>query len=99
MVFTYLAKDLRTGDIAVAGAGEYADWSANLLPWSECEPLLEGFCAQVGLPDTAAGFVAQLRGAHLAAAARLDAGYADNTDLVIAEEGPRRSSGGAARRR
>ncbi|GII05572.1 hypothetical protein Pta02_75800 [Planobispora takensis] len=87
MVFAYLAEDLRTGDIAVAGAGEYADWSANLLPWSECEPLLEGFCAQVGLPDTAAGFVAQLRGAHLAAAARLDAGYADNTDLVIAEDG------------
>ena len=26
MVFTYLAEELRTGDIAVAGAGEYADW-------------------------------------------------------------------------
>ena len=45
MVFTYLAEELRTGDIAVTGAGEYADWRANLLPWEECEPLLEGFCA------------------------------------------------------
>ncbi|GAA3074087.1 hypothetical protein GCM10017600_26670 [Streptosporangium carneum] len=87
MVFTYLAEELRTGDIAVVGAGEYADWGANLLPWEQCEPLLEGFCAQVGLPDTAAAFVAQLRGAHLAAAARLDAEYEDNTDLVIAEDG------------
>ena len=26
MVFTYLAEELRTGDIAVASAGEYADW-------------------------------------------------------------------------
>ena len=24
MVFTYLAEELRTGDIAIAGAGEYA---------------------------------------------------------------------------
>jgi hypothetical protein len=30
MVFTYLAEELRTGDIAVAGAGEYADWRTNL---------------------------------------------------------------------
>ncbi|MET8054860.1 DUF4158 domain-containing protein, partial [Streptosporangium sp. NPDC005286] len=55
MVFTYLAEELRTGDIAVIGSNEYADWSANLLSWGECEPLLEGFCAQVGLPPTAAG--------------------------------------------
>ena len=53
MVFTYLAEELRTGDIAVAGAGEYADWGANLLPWEECEPLLEGFCAGAGLPRRA----------------------------------------------
>ncbi|GIH78197.1 hypothetical protein Plo01_46260 [Planobispora longispora] len=52
MVFAYLAEELRTGDIAVVGAGEYADWSANLLPWSECEPLRESFCAQVGRPGS-----------------------------------------------
>ncbi|GAA3428763.1 Tn3 family transposase [Streptosporangium nondiastaticum] len=87
MVFTYLAEELRTGDIAVIGSNEYADWSANLLAWDECEPLLEGFCAQVGLPPTAAGFIAHLRGTHLDAAAHLDAGYADNTDLTITEDG------------
>jgi TnpA family transposase len=87
MVFAYLAEELRTGDIAVAGAGEYADWRASLLPWSECEPLLEGFCAEVGLPATAAGFTGQLRHAHLDAAAALDAGYEDNADLVIGEDG------------
>ncbi|GAA3428494.1 hypothetical protein GCM10018953_56770 [Streptosporangium nondiastaticum] len=38
MVFTYLAEELRTGDIAVAGSNEYADWSANLLPWSTRSP-------------------------------------------------------------
>ncbi|MGH3185370.1 MAG: Tn3 family transposase, partial [Streptosporangiaceae bacterium] len=65
MVFTYLAEELRTGDIAVTGAGEYAGWRANLLPWEECEPLLEAFCAGVGLPATAAGFTERLRHAHL----------------------------------
>jgi TnpA family transposase len=87
MVFTYLAEELRTGDIAIAGAGEYADWRANLLPWAECEPLLEGFCAGTGLPATAAGFTERLRHAHLDAAAALDSGYEDNADLVIGEGG------------
>jgi len=87
MVFTYLAEELRTGDIAVAGAGEYADWRANLLPWEECEPLLEGFCAGAGLPATAAGFTERLRHAHLDAATGLDAGYEDNADLVIGDGG------------
>ena len=27
-----VAEELRPGDIAVAGAGEYADWRASLLP-------------------------------------------------------------------
>src|SRR5699024_630279 len=56
MVFCYLAEELRTGDIAVAGSNEYADWTQHLLPWHACERRLEGFCAEVGLPATAAGF-------------------------------------------
>ncbi|MEV0046908.1 Tn3 family transposase [Nocardia rhamnosiphila] len=87
MVFCYLAAELRTGDIAVAGAGEYADWRTNLLTWEECEPLLAEFCAEVGLPPTATGFVQRLRHAHLDAAAGPDAGYEDNADLVISEGG------------
>ncbi|MEV1175309.1 hypothetical protein [Nonomuraea sp. NPDC049784] len=71
----------------MVGPNEYADWSANLLPWEACESLLEGFCEQVGLPSTAAGFVAHLRGNHLVAAAELDAGYEDNSDLVISDDG------------
>ncbi len=87
MMFTYLAEELRTGDIAVAGAGEYADWRTSLLAWAECEPLLAGFCEKAGLPATAAGFVERLRGTHLDAAAGLDAGYEDNAGLVIGEGG------------
>jgi Tn3 transposase DDE domain len=66
---------------------EYADWRASLLTWAECEPLLAGFCEKTGLPATAAVFTERLRRAHLDAAAALDAGYEDNTDLVITENG------------
>ncbi|MEV3927742.1 hypothetical protein AB0K41_43500 [Actinomadura coerulea] len=64
MVFTYLAEELQPGD--VAGAVVYADWRANLLTWEQRQPLLEKFCAGIGLPNTAAGFTERLRGAHLA---------------------------------
>ncbi|MFI2458089.1 DUF4158 domain-containing protein [Streptomyces sp. NPDC019539] len=33
MVFTALAEELRTGDVAVVGSEEYADWSKQLLDW------------------------------------------------------------------
>jgi hypothetical protein len=60
-VFTYLAEQLRTGDIAVKRSEAYANWAAKLLSWEECEPLLEEFCAEVGLPATADGFVDSVR--------------------------------------
>jgi hypothetical protein len=40
MVFHYLADELRTGDVAVVGAEEYADWSEQLLPWKQVEAKL-----------------------------------------------------------
>jgi len=97
MVFCYLAEELRTGDIAVVGSNEYADWSEHLLTWAECEQKLAAFCAEVGLPDTAAGFVDHLRHQHLDASTALEAGYADNTDLFIDDGVPRlRSRRGSA---
>ena len=89
MVFCYLAEELRTGDIAVVGSNEYADWTQHLLPWAECERRLEAFCAEVGLPATAAGFVEHLRNRHLDASRALEVGYADNADLVIDDGVPR----------
>lgn len=89
MVFCYLAEELRTGDIAVAESNEYADWTQHLLPWHECQARLESFCAEVGLPATAAGFVDQLRTRHLDASRALEVDYADNADLVIDAGVPR----------
>lgn len=77
MVFTYLAEELRTGDIAVAGASEFGAWSAHLLSYAECQPLIGEFCAEVGLPATAKEFTAALKERHAGAAAALDGGWGD----------------------
>ena len=98
-VFTYLAEELRTGDVAVAGADEYADWSEQLLPWEECEALLPQYLIDVGLrtpsadgaagpgPYTAVSFREQLEDLLTKTAAIADAGYPANDDLVIDGDG------------
>ena len=100
-VFTCLAGELRTGDVAVAGADEYADWSEQLLPWEECEALLPQYLIDVGLrtlpaegttgcelePYTAVSFREQLEDLLTRAAASADAGYPANDNLVIDDDG------------
>jgi hypothetical protein len=87
MVFTYLAEELRTGDIALAGGAEYGDWSQHLLTFDECRTLLPVFCEEAGLPTNAQAFVAELKERHAQAAADLDAGYHDNEDLSFDSDG------------
>ena len=43
-VFSYLAAELRSGDIAVAGSDSYANLHDQLMSWEECRPLVEAFC-------------------------------------------------------
>ena len=52
-VFSHLAAELRSGDIAVVGSDSYANLHAQLMGWEQCEPLVEGFCAQAGIPAAA----------------------------------------------
>ena len=51
-VFSYLAAELRSGDIAVAGSDSYANLRDQLMTWEECRPLAGAFCAQAGIPPT-----------------------------------------------
>jgi hypothetical protein len=39
-VFVHLAAEFRSGDIAVIGSDSYANLHAQLMLWSECEPLV-----------------------------------------------------------
>ncbi|MFF4829502.1 DUF4158 domain-containing protein [Streptomyces sp. NPDC001312] len=49
MVFTYLAEELRCGDVAVLGSEEYADWSQQLLEWEAVQEKLADYLVEVGL--------------------------------------------------
>ena len=69
------------------GSEAYANWRSQLLNWEDCEPLVAGYCAEVGLPTTASDFRDELQAAMGALAASVDQGYPDNTDLSIDEDG------------
>ncbi|MDI7065892.1 Tn3 family transposase, partial [Klebsiella pneumoniae] len=60
-VFSYMAEELRVGDLCVSGSDAYADYRAHLLPWRECEQRLAEYCAKVGLPEKRQDLVTQLR--------------------------------------
>ncbi|GAV41726.1 Tn3 family transposase [Streptomyces acidiscabies] len=90
MVFANLADELRTGDIAVVGSEEYANWSEQLLDWEIVKTKLDDYLIEVGLkepgddtPYDATVFRRQLQDMLITAAAGADAGYPDNEGLFI----------------
>lgn len=71
-VFSYLADELRSGDLSVGGSEAFADYRHQLLPWEECQTLLPDYCRKIGLPDTAEAFVAELKAWLTGTAEQLD---------------------------
>jgi TnpA family transposase len=86
-VFHYLAAELRSGDICVVGSEEYADCREQLLPWSECLPLIDQYCENLSIPNTASGFVEYLKSLLTDTAAAVDTGYLNNHQFIINDEG------------
>ena len=86
-VLFYIADGIRSGDLYVTGSEDYADYRKQLLPWSECEKLLEHYCKSVGLPNNATDFVALIKQQLADAAKNADESYPDNTDFYIDENG------------
>ncbi len=60
-VFSYLAEELRSGDLSVTGSEEFADYRDQLLSWEECQELLPAYCDKIGLPQDAPTFASSLR--------------------------------------
>jgi TnpA family transposase len=87
-VFSHLAAELRSGDIAVAGSDSYANLGAQMMSWEECAPLAAQFCEQAGIPAEASALVAFYRRQLSTTAAEVDAGYPANTDLTLEEGKP-----------
>ena len=86
-VLFYVADTLKSGDLYVAGSEKYADYRKQLLPWSECEKLLDDYCKSVGLPNNAKDFVALIKKKLADAAKVADDAYPENTDFYIDENG------------
>ncbi|MEL6972531.1 MAG: transposase, partial [Bacteroidota bacterium] len=86
-ILFYVADGLKSGDLYVLGSEKYADYRKQLLPWSECEKLLDAYCKSVGLPDNAADFVALIKKQLTETAEIADESYPENTDFYIDENG------------
>lgn len=86
-LFSYLATELKTGDMAVTGSEQYADYRQQLLSWQECQPLLADYCQQAGLPPTAPEFVAQLKAELTQRASEVDQNQPTSDQFTIGPDG------------
>jgi TnpA family transposase len=82
-IFAAVADELKSGDLAVEGSERFADYRAQLLPWTMCEPQIAEYCQEVGLPSDAHTFVAQLRTRLTEVAAQVDEAFPGNKSLEI----------------
>ncbi|KWR85174.1 Tn3 family transposase [Pseudomonas sp. PI1] len=71
-VFSYLASELRSGDLCVLGSESFDDYRRQLLSWEDCQERLPAYCEKVGLPATAKEFTASLKAQLEEAAQHLD---------------------------
>jgi TnpA family transposase len=86
-VFSYLADELRSGDICVADSNDYNDFRTQLLSWKECLALLDSYCKNIGIANTAEDFVKQLIEELRKTAETVDNNYPNNSHLIITEDG------------
>jgi len=86
-VFSALAAELKTGDIAIRGSEAYADYREQLLSWEECESMVAQFCLQLGFPDKPAAFTIHLREWLTQTATEIDDGFPENRAVDLNEFG------------
>jgi len=86
-VFSYIAAELKSGDLCVRGSEQYADYRDQLLSWEACEPKVAEYCQKLGFPTTADAFVEYLRTQLTHVSIQVDQGYPENRELVISEKG------------
>ncbi|BAQ63191.1 mobile element protein (plasmid) [Geminocystis sp. NIES-3708] len=86
-VFSYLAWELKSGDICIKGSSEYADWRKQLLSWNECQIILDKYCQDLELPNTAESLVNTLKNSLSKTGEKVDFKYPQNATLIINEQG------------
>ncbi len=86
-VFSYIAQDLKSGDICVPGSESYADYREQLLSWEECEPLIPEYCRELGFPENAEEFVKETKKWMIDISKEIDQGFPENEAVTIDENG------------
>lgn len=86
-VFSYVAAELRSGDLAVVGSVQYADIREQMLTWAECQPLLADYCKRLGLPISGKKLVRHLKSWLAQTAREVDRKFPDNTQLSFDANG------------
>lgn len=86
-IFSYLASELKTGDVSVQGSEKYADYRKQLLSWEECEPLVKEYCKELNFPSSPTQFVKQLKQNLTSVANTVDSNYPNNGQVMITEDG------------
>jgi hypothetical protein len=86
-VFSYLAAELKSGDICVLGSESYTDYREQLLSWEDCQPLVESYCQQLGFSSKPEDFIENLKSCLTQTALEVDKGYPNNTSIEISEKG------------
>lgn len=83
-VFSQIADDLMSGDLAIVGSKEYSDFRDELITPEEYKKELKGFSEQVGLPlDNAKLFVKHLKEQLHETASRIDREFPENKWVSI----------------
>lgn len=86
-VFSHLAQELKSGDIAIIGSAEYGDYRDGLLDWEECQSMIEEYCQELGLPAQPAEFVTHLKDELTSIAEEIDKSSRNNQALTIDKNG------------
>ncbi|NER31505.1 MAG: Tn3 family transposase [Symploca sp. SIO1C4] len=86
-IFSYLAAELKTGDVCVVDSENYADFRQQLLSWSECLLQIPQYCSELGIPHTAEKFVEHLKTQLTNVARDVDIICKQGDQITISEEG------------
>lgn len=82
-VFSHLAQWLKSGDMAIGGSEEYADYREQLLDWEDCQAMIEEFCIEAGLPANSSDLIKSLKQELSQTADETDRNYPKNASLSI----------------
>lgn len=86
-IYSYLAYDLRSGDVFIDGADSFSDYRQHLLDWEDCELLAETYLQELNFPNRAEEFVSFLKQFLSQTAQKVDKLYPNLSDFMIDKEG------------